>query len=1491
MKEKFGMYIPEMEHDACGIGFITHLKAKPSNKIITGALTMLENMEHRGGQSVDEKSGDGAGILIQLPHSFFVKETIKLGIELPRKGKYGVGMVFFPSDRIKRQQTRNIINEYINKVGLVLLGYRDVPIDNSTLGEAAIGSEPKIVQIFVEAKENIDQDALERKLFVLRKSSAHAISREVDVEDGEFYITTFSSKVLGLKGQFTTPQLQEYYEDLRNEELESGFAMVHSRFSTNTFPKWKLAQPFRYIAHNGEINTIKGNTNWMKSYQNLLESSLFTREELEMIKPIVNPSNSDSANLDNIIELLVLGGRSLSQVMLMLIPEAWQNDDKMDEELKAFYQYHSSIIEPWDGPASLSFTDGNSIGATLDRNGLRPSRYLITKDDHVVMASEAGTLKIDDSEVSKRGRLQAGKLFVVDFKKGKIIEDEEIKQSLAKKKPYRKWLDTNEKHIDDLKRADESLIFIPIEELKQRQVANGYTRETLERILKPMSLDAKEPIGSMGSDIPLAVLSSNNPHLSHYFKQLFAQVSNPPIDPIREKSVMALNTSIGKSYNILSESPRHCKQISLDQPILTNEELERIKNLPPNDFRPTVIDITFRNSDNKNTLKNALDDICKQVDKAVLDEESNLLIISDRKADIEYAAIPSLLALGTIHHHLVRNRNRVRVGLIVEAADVYETHHFATLIGFGATAVNPYLAFASIKNLDVDLDFIKRRENFIKSINAGLLKIFAKMGISTLQSYHGAQIFEILGLSKEVVENSFTGTVTRIGGLNYDDIGREILAKHNKAYNPNIKFSLPLGGIYAWRKEGERHLFTPEVIAKLQKSSKNKDYKIYKEYAELINNQSAKGAITLRSLLDFKHRQPISIDQVEPVENILKRFVTGAMSFGSISYEAHTTLAMAMNAVGGKSNSGEGGEDPRRYKTEKGEISARSATKQIASGRFGVSIEYLNQAVELQIKVAQGAKPGEGGHLPGHKVDDWIAKTRHSTKGVGLISPPPHHDIYSIEDLAQLIYDLKNANPEARINVKLVSETGVGTVAAGVAKAQAAAILVSGFDGGTGAAPLSSIYHAGLPWEMGLAETHQTLVKNKLRKRIVLQTDGQIRTGRDLAIATLLGAEEWGIATAALVVEGCVMQRKCHQNTCSVGIATQRPELRKMFSGKVDDLVNFFTFLANDMREHMAMLGFKTVDEMLGQAHILRQKKTIHHWKHSRIDLSSMLESYPKFQDQMSINHQVMDNIDRSVWKQIEKNISEGNNSTITTEVKNTDRTVGTYISHKLYHKYGKEGPTTPISLNYEGSIGQSFGAFAIKGLELNLWGEANDYVGKGLSGARIIIKPYSYTRDDSEITIGNVAFYGAIYGESYIAGPAGERFAVRNSGANIYVEGVGAHGCEYMTGGRVIILGRTGRNFAAGMTGGIAYIYDKYDKLERRLNNEDVELEPLSAEDKNFIKLETEKHYKLTGSPKAKDFLDEFKEQITLFKKVMPIDYKRVLEEEKRELELETRK
>lgn len=1480
MKKNFGMYIPEMEHDACGIGFISHLKAKPSHEIISNAITMLENMEHRGGQSIDEKSGDGAGILMQLPHSFFVKKSTSLGIELPRKGKYGVGMVFFPADKIKRQQCRNILNEYINKVGLILLGYRGVPVDNSNLGEAAFSTEPQIVQIFVEAKEGINQDALERKLFVLRKSSTHTINNNVDLDDGEFYITTFSSKVIGFKGQFTTPQLKEYYLDLIDENMKVGFAMVHSRFSTNTFPKWKLAQPFRYIAHNGEINTIKGNVNWMKSYQNLLESSLFTSEELEMIKPIVNISNSDSASLDNIIELLVLGGRSLSHVLMMLVPEAWQNDTRMDDNLKAFYQYHASIMEPWDGPASLSFTDGNSIGATLDRNGLRPSRYLITKDNHVIMASEAGTLKVDDSQVVKKGRLQAGKIFLVDFKQGKVLEDEEIKKHISSRKEYKKWLYENEKHIDKLKQTKENLIFISKKELKYKQVANGYTREVLEKILKPMSLNAKEPIGSMGSDIPLAILSEKNPHFSHYFKQLFAQVSNPPIDPIREKSVMALNTSIGKTYNILSESPRHCNQISLDQPILTNEELRRIKKLPSSDFRTKTIDIVFKNTSKENALKEALINICKLSDEAILNEGANILILSDRKSNSKYASIPSLLALGTIHHHLVRNKHRVRVGIIIESADIFETHHFATLIGFGATAINPYLAFSSIKHIDIDIDFIKRRKNFIKSINDGLLKIFAKMGISTLQSYHGAQIFEIIGLSKEVVEKSFTGTVSRIGGLNYDDIGREILNKHKAAYDSNIKLELPLGGVFSWRKKSEEHLFTPEVISKLQKSSSLNDYSIYKEYAELINNRDNSKAITLRNLLEFKHCTPVSLEEVEPVENILKRFITGAMSFGSISYEAHVTLAKAMNFIGGKSNSGEGGEDERRYTTAKGEISERSATKQIASGRFGVSIEYLNQAVELQIKIAQGAKPGEGGHLPGHKVDDWIAKTRNSTKGVGLISPPPHHDIYSIEDLAQLIYDLKNANPQARINVKLVSETGVGTVAAGVAKAQAQAILISGFDGGTGAAPLSSIYHAGLPWEMGLSETHQTLVKNKLRKRIVLQTDGQIRTGRDLAIATLLGAEEWGIATAALIVEGCVMQRKCHQNTCSVGIATQRPELRKMFAGKVEHLVNFFTFLAHDLREHMAMLGFKTIDSMVGQAHVLRQKEVFNHWKHQKINLDAMLESYPDFAEQISDIHQSEKNLDRKIWGEIKDDIRAEKTVDFDVEVLNTDRAVATYISHKLYHKFGKEGASSPINLTFKGSIGQSFGAFAIRGLNLNLIGEANDYVGKGLSGAKIVITPYSFTRNSDEITIGNVAFYGAISGRAYIAGCAGERFAVRNSGVDIVVEGVGAHGCEYMTGGKVIILGKTGRNFAAGMTGGIAYIYDKYDKLDRRLNKLDVGLEKLSVEDEKYVKDKLEKHLMLTKSPKAKEFLDNFNSQIKLFKKVMPFEYKKIIEE-----------
>jgi glutamate synthase (NADPH/NADH) large chain len=1477
--EKTCMYLPDMEHDACGIGFISHLKAQASHQIISNALTMLENMEHRGGQSVDENSGDGAGLMMQLPHSFFMRKLIPLGIELPNKGKYGVGMIFFPSDRYSRQICRNILNEYINKVGLVLLGYRDVEVDNSTLGETAKSTEPKIVQVFVEAKQDMDQDSLERKLFVLRKSATHAIDKAIDNSKGEFYINTFSSKVIAYKGQFTTPQLRAYYKDLSSEYMTAGFAMVHSRFSTNTFPKWKLAQPFRYIAHNGEINTIKGNVNWMKSYENLLESSLFTRDEIEMIKPIVNPSNSDSANLDNIIELLLLGGRSLAHVMMMLIPEAWQNDTKMSELKKSFYRYHASIMEPWDGPASICFTDGNSIGATLDRNGLRPSRYMLTKDDHIIMASEAGTLKIDDKLVKKRGRIQAGKLFMVDFNKGRIIEDEEIKTMVSSKSDYKKWLESNELHIDQIDDSDVEISELSDEELRLKHLSNSYTREVLEKIIKPMATTSKEAIGSMGSDIPLAILSEKRPHLSHYFKQLFAQVSNPPIDPIRERSVMALNTSIGTTYNILAETPNHASQISLDQPILTDEQIYKIKELAPNTFKSKVIDIVFAVNNKNNSLEKALEDICKQCDRAILDEGANVLILSDKKSSKEYASIPSLLALGSIHHHLVRNRNRVRVGIIVEAADIFETHHFATLIGYGATAVNPYLAFATLRKIKSEESLSKLRQNYIDAVNKGLLKIFAKMGISTLQSYHGSQIFEIIGLSNQIVNKSFSGTVSRIGGLNYEDLGREILEKHNLAYGGDQK-QLEIGGVYAWRKEGERHIFTPDVIANLQKSSKLNDYSIYKEYAKAVNRNTIQGSITLRGLLEFKQAKSINLDEVEPVENILKRFVTGAMSFGSISWEAHTTLAKAMNIIGGKSNSGEGGEDPIRYKNVSGEVSSKSATKQVASGRFGVTIEYLNQAQEIQIKIAQGAKPGEGGHLPGHKVDDWIAKTRHSTPGVGLISPPPHHDIYSIEDLAQLIYDLRNSNPKARINVKLVSETGVGTIAAGVAKAHASAILVSGFDGGTGAAPLSSIYHAGLPWEMGLAEAHQTLVLNGLRNRVVLQTDGQLRTGRDLAIAALLGAQEWGVATAALVVEGCVMQRKCHQNTCSVGIATQNPELRKMFTGKVEHLVNFFRFLAQDLREIMAQLGFKTMDEMIGKAQMLKQRENSVHWKHSKIDLSLLLEDFSQFKDQTRIIKSAIDGtLDFRMWKEIKEKLDAKEKVNLHAEVINTDRAVATYISHKLYEKFGKDGPSEQIKLNYKGSIGQSFGAFAIKGLNLSLKGEANDFVGKGLSGAKMVISPYSFDRDDSEITIGNVAFYGATSGEAFIAGNAGERFAVRNSGVDIVVEGVGAHGCEYMTGGRVVILGRTGRNFAAGMTGGIAYVYDKYDKFSRRVNIGDIELEQLNSQDKEFVISKLQEHFKLTKSPKTKEFLDNSEQQFKYFVKVMPVEYKKSLE------------
>ncbi len=1488
------LYIPEMEHDSCGIGFIANLKFKRTHKLISDSITMLMNMEHRGGCGCEPETGDGAGILFQIPHEFFVKECNKIGFTLPDQGKYGVGMVFFPKNPVAQEECKTILNLNIRKMGFELLGYRKVPVNPFGVGKTALSQEPYIEQVFITHSKYVnDPDVFERKLYILRRHTTNSINHSVKENEGHFYIPTLSCKTIAYKGQLITYQLQSYFPDLLDPKVKSAFALIHSRFSTNTFPNWKLAQPFRFIAHNGEINTIKGNVNWMLSNQTLLESTLFTKEEIQMLLPICDFTHSDSANLDAVIELLVMGGRSIPHVMMLMIPEAWQGHNEMDTKRKEFYQYHASMMEPWDGPASICFTDGKIVGATLDRNGLRPSRYCLLDDGTVIMSSEAGALPVDQSKVVMKGRLQPGRMFICDLEKGRIVSDEEVKQELINRKPYGDWIRFNELSIEEVpEEKDPKYTFNP-DTLLTRQQAFGYSNEDLRAILGPMIETGKEPIGSMGMDTPLAVLSRQSQHVSSYFKQLFAQVSNPPIDPIRERIVMSLFTSLGRTWNIFSETPLHVKQLYLPQPVVSNEELEKIRGIQHTNFRVTTIDITFEASNEPDILENALRKICDDADRAIIHDGANVLLLSDREISENRAPIPSLLAVGAIHQHLVKNGRRVRAGILVEAGDIWETHHFATLIGFGAGAINPYMAFETIDELrktklvSKELSREQAFKNYVKAINDGLLKIFSKMGISTFQSYHGAQIFEAIGLSSKVINWCFTGTVSRIEGLDFDDLAQEALVKHRIAFPGKGVDVKPLveGGIYQWKRRGEAHLFNPETIQLLQHASKHNDYAIYKNFARLINEQSETN-ITLRSLLKFKERKSIPLEEVESRENILKRFATGAMSFGSISHEVHSTLAIAMNRIGAKSNTGEGGEDEIRFERKPNGDWERSAIKQVASGRFGVNSNYLANATELQIKIAQGAKPGEGGQLPGHKVDEWIGRVRHSTPGVGLISPPPHHDIYSIEDLAQLIFDLKNANRNARISVKLVSETGVGTIAAGVAKGKADVILIAGYDGGTGASPISSIRHAGLPWELGLAEAHQTLVKNDLRSRVVLQTDGQIRTGRDIAIATLLGAEEWGISTAALVTQGCILMRKCHLNTCPVGVATQNKELRKMFNGKADYLINYLNFIAEEMREIMAELGFRTVDEMVGQADVLTVREDLDFWKLQTLDLSPVIykeKSMPhaglfKQKEQEHLIYDVLD------WKLIETaKPSLENFEPVYKEfpIVNTDRTVGAMLSYEISTKFGSKGlPDGTIHYKFIGSAGQSFAAFSTKGLKFELEGEANDYFCKGLSGAQVIIYPDRKAKFDpaQNIIIGNVAFYGAIDGEAYINGLAGERFCVRNSGVTAVVEGVGDHGCEYMTGGYAVILGPTGRNFAAGMSGGIAYVYDPFDKLSINCNREMVDFDPLEEDDIKRIKSLISNHQLFTNSAVATRLLDEFESAILQFKKVMPRDYKAVL-------------
>ena len=1496
--ENLGLYDPAFEHDACGIGFVAHIKGIKAHQNVTDALTILENMEHRGACGCEINTGDGAGIMIQIPHEFFFYELLQKGIHLPDINEYGVGFIFFPAEKGMKEECQEIFARAAEKLGIEIIGYRTVPVNKSTIGPSALSVEPIMEQVFLKKPDSItDPEDFERKLFVLKNYASHTINNTIKKEAIGFYMASLSQRVIVYKGQLTSHQVREYFPDLSNKRVVSAFGLVHSRFATNTFPSWKLAQPFRYIAHNGEINTLQGNLNWLRSSESSFFSPYFSKEELDMILPIVTAGQSDSACLDNVIELLTLSGRSLPHVMMMLIPEAWDGNELMDPVKKAFYEFHAAFMEPWDGPASISFTNGKIIGATLDRNGLRPSRYCVTNDDRVIMASETGALPIDPAIIIEKGRLQPGKMFVVDMEAGKIISDTDLKENICAQQPYADWVNKYKIRLEELPEPRIQFTHLEHDQIFKYQKAFGYSKEDLENIIIPMALDGKEPIGSMGTDTPLAVLSDQPQHITSYFKQLFAQVTNPPIDPIRERMVMSLASFVGSLGNLLTEDPMASHCLALKHPILNNHELEKIRSIDTGVFQAKTLQCYFRADGKEGSLKRGLDRLCRYAVDAV-EDGFEVIVLTDRAIDSEHAAIPTLLACSSVHHHLIKKGLRGKVGIIVEAGDVWEVHHYACLIGFGATAINPYMALSTIRDLKLhdkiksDYDSDKLKKNYIKAVNEGLYKVFSKMGISTLQSYQGAQIFEIIGINKEVVNKHFTGATSRINGMGLDEIAKEILAKHDLAF---AKKSSPVdrlaeGGVYQWKRRGEFHLFNPQTIHLLQHSTKMNDYPTFKKYSKTVNDQTEK-ACTLRSLFDFKPTRPsISIDEVEPASAIYRRFATGAMSFGSISWEAHTTLAIAMNRLGGKSNTGEGGEDEIRYEKLPNGDSMRSAIKQVASARFGVTSYYLSEADELQIKMAQGAKPGEGGQLPGDKVDDWIGKTRHATPGVGLISPPPHHDIYSIEDLSQLIFDLKNANRAARINVKLVSKAGVGTIAAGVTKAKADVVLIAGFDGGTGASPLSSIKHAGLPWELGLAETHQTLVKNKLRSRVVVQADGQMKTARDIAIATLLGAEEWGVATAALIVEGCIMMRKCHMNTCPVGVATQDPELRKRFKGDPDHVVRFFEFITQELREIMAELGYRTINEMVGQVDALTMRENINHWKYKNLDLSDVLYKEPA-EDGVSLyqtevqDHLMSDVLDWKLLAAAQPAIDKQTKVSANFPIKNTDRTTGTIVSNEITKVYKGIGlPEDTIHFKFQGTAGQSFGAFNTKGVTLELEGDANDYFGKGLSGAQLIVYPDKKATfvPEENIIIGNVALYGATSGAAFIRGKAGERFAVRNSGAKVVVEGVGDHGCEYMTGGTAVILGATGRNFAAGMSGGIAYIYNVQNNFEAMCNMEMVDLDPVAGDDIPVLQDLIQQHYNKTGSSVAKFILADFENQLKQFIKVFPRDYKKVLQLQK---------
>ena len=1487
-----GLYDPSYEHDSCGVGFVVDIKGRKSHQIVDNALTILKNLIHRGACGCEENSGDGVGILTQTPHTFFVRVCKEINIELPDFGHYGAGLVFLPNDESQRQQCLDKFNQIVEEEGQQVLGWRDVPTDDSLLGPTAKSGEPSFKQIFIGRSPTLkDEAAFERKLYVIRKRIEHTIADSYLSERHHFYIPSLSYQTCVYKGMLTGTQLEPMFPDVSEPDFESALALVHQRFSTNTLPSWDLAHPFRYVAHNGEINTVRGNINWMHARESLCESELFG-DDLQKLFPIVIEGGSDSATFDNVMEFLHMSGRPLAHAVLMMIPEAWSGHETMNDERKAFYEYHSCLMEPWDGPASIAFTDGEVIGAVLDRNGLRPSRYYVTKDDMVVMASEVGVLEIPPENVLLKERLHPGRIFMVDTKQGRIIDDEEIKRGFVQEHPYAEWLKEHLIALENLPNPKQ-IHGSDYDTLLQRQQAFGYTHEDLRVLMAPMATNGLEPIGSMGTDTALAVLSDHSRLLYDYFKQLFAQVTNPPLDGIREELVTQVATTIGPEKNLLNPTPESCRQIKIPSPVLTNEELARIRDVNLPGLKTKTIPILYPVAEGGLGLDKALKEVCAQVDAAI-DEGYTNIILSDRGINQQLTAIPALLATAGIHHHLVRVGTRTKVGLILESGEPREVHHFAVLIGYGIGAVNPYLAFESLGEMigKGHLPEMKHEtavKNFIKAVNKGLIKTMSKMGISTVQSYRGAQIFEAIGLNKEFVDEYFTWTASRIGGIGLEEVANEMSIRHHNAFPDRLTKSpdLEWGGEYQWRRDGEYHLFNPETVFKLQHATRSGQYNIFKEYTDKVNDQNENLA-TLRGLFEFKFaKEPISIDEVEPIENIMKRFSTGAMSYGSISKEAHETLAIAMNRIGGKSNTGEGGEDPDRFMPDKNGDLRRSAIKQVASGRFGVTSEYLVNADDLQIKMAQGAKPGEGGQLPGTKVYPWIAKVRHSTAGVGLISPPPHHDIYSIEDLAQLIHDLKNSNPEARVHVKLVAEVGVGTVAAGVSKAHSDVVLISGYDGGTGASPMSSLKHAGLPWELGVAETQQVLVQNGLRDRIVVQTDGQLKTGRDVVVAALLGAEEYGFSTAPLVVMGCIMMRVCHLNTCPVGVATQNPELRKKFNGQPEFVENFFKYIAEEVREYMAKLGFRTVDEMIGQVNYLNVKQAVDHWKAHGLDFTNILhkaEPAPGF-EMHCVNkqdHGLEKSLDVTTLVPLCKDAIEDKKPVdIILPIQNINRTVGTILGYHITKRYGAEGlPEDTIRVHFNGSAGMSFGAFVPKGVTMTLEGDSNDYLGKGLSGGKIVVYPPrpSDFVPEKNIIVGNVLLYGATSGEAYIRGIAGERFCVRNSGVSTVVEGVGDHGCEYMTGGRVVVIGPTGRNFAAGMSGGIAYVLAEKDDFQIRCNLDMVDLDELDSEDIDTIKSLLNKHVEYTKSTVAKNILENWNQYQTQFIKVMPKDYKRVL-------------